>query len=679
MTPEVPMSRVLLLLVLLAPALATAAEDLNVLPKDPPPRKALYSALLAECQKHFQARKAVVEKLKTASDVQAYQQALKTKFVDALGGFPEKTPLNARTVGSLKRDGYRIEKVIYESRPNHHVTANLYIPEGKGPFPGIVMPLGHSTNGKAAGYMQRGAVLLAQNGFVALVYDPIGQGERMQLLDKLGQPEVKGSTTEHTLIGVGALLVGRCTASYRIWDGIRSIDYLASRPEVDPAKIGCTGCSGGGTLTSYLMALDDRIVAAAPSCFITSLDRLFQTLGPQDAEQNIPGQVAFGMDHADYLLLRAPKPTLICAATGDFFDIQGTWDTFREVKRIYTRLGVPERVEMLEADTKHGYEKHHREGMARFFSRWLKGVEAVIVEKDFPLESDKALQCTRTGQVLSDLRGKSCYDLNAEAAADLAKARGAKEWKAGELAKEVERVLGLPAIAPAKMEDNLARRDGFPLPLLKSFKDATLPGSRVIVHDRGKEAALSGAARINVMTFAIDPRGIGETAPGLLAEGKRATFGVTSKEAFLSQHLAKPLLGQQVADLLACTKDLERDGPLELVGIGSAAPVILHAAALNPKVTAVTLERGIPSWDLVVRTPVNNDQLVNVVTGALKTYDLPDLMASLAPRPLTIKNPVDAAGEPLSAEAANEAFKVVKDAYAKKGAGDKFKLLIGAK
>src|SRR5262249_45122905 len=155
--------------------------------------------LIAECQKHFEARKAEVEKLKTPEEIAARQKVLREKFVAALGGFPEKTPLNAKTVGTLKRDGYRIEKVIYESRPEHHVTANLYIPEGNGPFPGVVMPLGHSQNGKAADYMQHGALLLVKNGFVALVYDPIGQGERSQLLDKLGNPAIKGSTNEHTM------------------------------------------------------------------------------------------------------------------------------------------------------------------------------------------------------------------------------------------------------------------------------------------------------------------------------------------------------------------------------------------------------------------------------------------------------------------------------------------------
>src|SRR5207237_3992482 len=154
--------------------------------------------------------------------------------------------------------------------------------------------------------------LLAKNGLAVLSYDPIGQGERVQLLDRMGKPAVKGSTTEHTLTGIGALLVGRETASYRVWDGIRSLDYLTSRSEIDPKRLGCTGNSGGGTMTAYLMALDERIVAAVPSCYITSLERLFATIGPQDAEQNITGQVAFGMEHADYLTMRAQQATLMC-------------------------------------------------------------------------------------------------------------------------------------------------------------------------------------------------------------------------------------------------------------------------------------------------------------------------------------------------------------------------------
>ena len=447
------MRRVALLAVVLLCGTVVAADDLTVLKPakgETPPRKLLHAYLLAECDKHFATRKAEVEKLKTPADIAARQKALREKFIEALGGFPGKTPLNAKTVGTLKRDGYTIEKVIYESRPEHHVTANLYLPEGKGPFPGVLMPLGHSQNGKAADYMQRGAILLAKNGIASLVYDPIGQGERSQLLDKIGNPAIKGSTSEHTMCGVGAILVGRGTATYRIWDGMRSLDYLASRPEIDAKKLGCTGCSGGGTLTAYLMALDDRILAAAPSCYLTNLERLFATIGPQDAEQNITGQVALGIDHADYVFLRAPRPTLILASTRDFFDIQGTWSTFRESKRIYTILGFPERVDLIEADAGHGYPKSHREAMARFMSRWLKGEDKVITEGDWPIEKDAALQCTRSGQVLDDFKGKSVYDQNAALATEFAKMRAAKRRKLEDFRKEVSQTLGLPNEQPVE-------------------------------------------------------------------------------------------------------------------------------------------------------------------------------------------------------------------------------------
>ncbi|MCI0441396.1 MAG: S9 family peptidase, partial [Chloroflexi bacterium] len=343
------MRSVTLLALLLFTVRARADEDLKILPTDGKdnPRKMLYLHLQAEAGTHFDARRKAVAALKTPEEVQRRQQELRAKFIAALGGFPEKTPLKPRVVGKLQGEGFRVEKVIYESQPDHHVTAVFYIPEGKGPFPGVLLPCGHSANGKAADAYQRACILMAQNGLAVLCYDPIGQGERFQILAKGGKP-ITGGTSEHTMVGVGALLVGRCTATYRIWDGIRSLDYLASRPEVDPKRLGCTGNSGGGTLTAYLMALDERIVAAAPSCYITSLEKLFTTIGPQDAEQNIPGQVAFGMEHADYVTLRAPRPTLICIGSQDYFDAQGAWTTYREASLIYGLLGHGERVHLFE-------------------------------------------------------------------------------------------------------------------------------------------------------------------------------------------------------------------------------------------------------------------------------------------------------------------------------------------
>lgn len=588
----------------------------------PPERAMLHEYLLKECQKHFDARRQTVAGLKTADDVRKRQAELRRSFLAALGPFPEKTPLKPQVVDSKKYDGYTLERVIYESRPSHHVTANFYLPEGKGPFPGVLLPCGHSANGKAAEAYQKACILFAKHGFAVLCYDPIGQGERLQLLDAQGKPAVKGSTTEHTLTGIGALLVGQSTATYRIWDGIRSIDYLASRPEVDPKRLGCTGNSGGGTLTAYLMALDDRIVAAAPSCYITSLERLFATIGPQDAEQNILGQVAFGMEHADYVTLRAPKPTLILTGTQDFFDIQGSWTTFREAKRIFATLGHGERVDFFEYDDKHGFSQPRREAALRFLCRWLQGKDDAPTEGMIQVLKDADLQCTRTGQVLEDFKGVSVFDLTSQREIALLWAR--KPLAREALLKEVRRLLALPGKAKA----------GSFLADAKTFE--TEPGVRVVFAEKQANPKLTTAVSLRVgdKEYALQLRGLGVDEKQPLLSGE--------KEAFLALHLNRPLVGQQVIDILSAVEYLGKD--VELTARGPACIAALHAAALDTRIKSLTVEGGLISWSSIVNTPISNGQLANVAPGVLAVYDVPDLAAAIAPRDLTIRNPVTAAG-----------------------------------
>jgi dienelactone hydrolase len=641
-----------------------AADDLTVLPAQSDgvtPRKMLSQYLEAQAKKHFDTRRAEVAKLQTLAEVLQRGRQLRERFVKALGGFPERTPLNARTVGTLSGDGYHIDKVIYESRTGHHVTANLYLPAGPGPFPAVLMPIGHSANGKAADYVQRGCILLAKSGLAALAYDPIGQGERSQLLDAQGKPAFAGSTNEHTALGVGALLVGRNTASYRVWDGIRSLDYLASRPDIDAKRLGCTGCSGGGTLTSYLMALDDRIVAAAPSCYLTSLERLFATIGPQDAEQNITGQVAFGMEHADYLTMHLPRPTLICAASRDFFDIQGTWTTFREAKLLYGLAGHAERVDLAEFNTTHGYPKPQREAVVRWMRRWLLSKDDASVEEDFAIRKDAELACTRTGQVLEDLKGTSAFDLNAARERELAaqRVKFQKAHSPEELLREVRRRIGLAeTIAPAtKRPVGQIKREGVVIdklvfetePCIRvpalEFKPADkdvsgLPCLLAVSGDgKAKDAALGGAfeqqAKAGRRVLALDLRGMGETAPNPTPANRRNYHGGDTKEAFLALHLDRPLLGQRTYDLLAVCRCLREEGikELEVVGEGTAVPIVLHAAVLDPSLVRVRLNHpAVASWSEVVRQPLAENQLTNVVPGALEVYDLPDLVRLLGPR-----------------------------------------------
>ena len=273
----------------------------------PQPRAMMTHWLNAQTEAAAQRWADRYESLKTPEQIASYQQELSQRFVEELGGFPERTPLNPQVTGVIQREGYRVEKILFESQPRHYVSALCFIPDSpqwQAPYPGVLVVCGHSANGKALAGYQSATALLALNGMVGLIIDPICQGERYQHLDPDGKITVASSTQGHTLVGLGAILLGQNTARFEIWDGMRGIDYLQSREDVDPARIGCMGNSGGGTQTAYLMALDDRIQAASPSCYITSFSHLLGTIGPQDAEQNIHGQLAWGMDHADYLLMR---------------------------------------------------------------------------------------------------------------------------------------------------------------------------------------------------------------------------------------------------------------------------------------------------------------------------------------------------------------------------------------
>jgi dienelactone hydrolase len=654
----------LVCLILLHPVLPVNAQ---AQPRRDP--DTLYAFLEAEAKKHFDARRRAVAALKSPEDVRKRQQELRKRFLEALGDLPEKTPLNAKVVGRKSCDGYTLERVLYESRPEHHVTANFYLPEGTGPFPGVLVPCGHSANGKAAEAYQRVCILMAKNGLAALCYDPIGQGERIQLLDRMGKPAVKGSTTEHTLAGIGALLVGRNTATYRIWDGIRSLDYLASRPEVDPKRLGCTGNSGGGTLTSYLMALDDRILAAAPSCYVTSLERLFATIGPQDAEQNITGQVAFGMEHADYVTMRAPKPTLILTGTQDFFDIQGSWTTFREAKLLYGLMGHGERVDLFEYNDRHGFSKPRREAAMKWMRRWLLEKDDAPSESDFPIHKDADLQCTRTGQVLEDFKGASVFDLNARRERELTRAR--KPLEREQLLKEVRRLLALPADVPKArwVEEDL---------VIETEPGVKLHFMQVLAAQKASFAldVLLAAGEARPHQYRLQLRGLGHGIDRPVLSG--------DKESFLSLHLARPLLGQRVLDLLSAVdflgKEVRQTRPpgYHLEARGPAGIAALHAAALDPRIKSVTIEGSLVSWSSVMRTPISKGQLANAVPGVLAYYDLPDLAAQIAPRPLTVRAPVDAKGAPVTQEELDRAWAATRTAYEAAGQPKNLKLLAGS-
>lgn len=649
--------------------LAPSAEDLTCLKVEPgstPPGAVFYRELQEEAFAALDKRKETFEQLKSPDQIHDYQQRLRDFFIKQLGGFPERTPLNPQVLGTIEADGYRIEKVIFESQPQHHVTANLYLPQKtQPPFPAVLVSSGHSRTAKTADYNQRFGIMLALHGMAALCYDPIGQGERSQILTSDGKPEFSGTTQEHFLIGVGSILVGTNTARYRIWDAMRAIDYLASRPDIDGQRIGMTGCSGGGTLTSYVMALDDRIACAAPSCYLTTFRRLIETIGPQDAEQNIFGQVAFGLDQPDYILLRAPRPTLISSTTSDFFDIQGTWDNLRQNKRIYARLGFPERVDLIEAEGTHGVQPANLAAITQWLRRWLAGKDDAVTIRPFSIRPEKELLCTDSGQVLRLPKERSVFDLNVERDQLLAKQRR-ELWEKQPLEKMLQSVREVAGVrklsdipAPKRDKAGKVQRDSYhidklvlrtdsavPLPALTFHPKEPQDDAYLYLHEGGKLADGAPGGPIEKLVeegyvvVSVDLRGQGETFP---ADSKPDAMLGDWKSFYLAYLLGKSVVGMHTEDAISAGHFLayyqtEKPRKVHLVGVGKAAIPALHAAALEPGLfTTVTLRNAPHDWSSIVGLPAPVGQLTSTVHGALGVYDLPDLVRSLGPEKVRIE------------------------------------------
>jgi len=661
---------------------------------EPVPPKMLQTHFRRLAHEALDERLAKYESLQTPQQIVAWQNDLRAKFVANISGSPTKSPLNSRVVGRLDRGDHRIEKIIYESVPGFLVTANLYLPQGDGPFPGVLVPCGHSANGKAYTTYQKVCILLARNGCAALIFDPPGQGERKQVLkpDADAHDSHDGAfsaTGEHMVTGVAPILLGENLATHMIRDGIRGIDYLCSRPDIDASKIGCTGNSGGGNQTSFLMAIDERIVAAAPGNFITTTRIKNERPGPGDAEQNIFGQTRDGLDHPDFVMLRAPRPTLILAATQDFVPIEGSWIAFRQAKRLYGRLGFPERVGLAETDDRHGYNSELRVAMVRFMRRWLLGIDDAITEPaEVETLPDRELLCTTHGQVLLEPDSRSIFDLNRETSARLADRRTLR-WSAlndagkRSLVRElagVSEIGELPAASVTVSEqttleeqpdaDNvrasqvrLSHDSDLVLPgrlvqpssgpikrCVLVLADSSLPASQQAIADAGK------LARDGATVLSVDLAGLGSTTMKPWRYGSMSgVLGPNSAEWFIAYMLGKSFVGLRTNQILLASRWLQTmtgsSSPVELLAIGEPCVPALHAAVVEPELFGqVTLRQPLQSWQSVVDTPVTKRQLPNVIHGVLRHYDLPDLVKLFPPDRLTIEQPLDAAGEPVNAQ-----------------------------
>jgi cephalosporin-C deacetylase-like acetyl esterase len=356
-----------------------------------------------------------IESKKQLENRQAY---IRKKFIEAIGGLPASdTPLNAKITGTVECDGFKIEKVIFESRPNTFVTSNLYIPDGVTSPRGAVLFLsGHHDQAKHHPEYQTVCQYLVKAGLIVLSMDPPGQGERLNYYEaSLKDSTIRPGTGEHDYMGSQCWPVGDSLARYFVHDAMRAVDYLCTRREVNPAKIGVTGNSGGGTQTSMVVICDPRIAAVAPATFIMNRKDYLLAGQAQDAEQIWPGFTALGFDHEDILLMMVPKPVRVLAVRYDFFPIDATRRTVQRTKRFWELYNKIDNIDLIEDDSVHRYTPALAKAAAEFFSKHLLGKVSSLQDNEIKSLEPSELWCTKSGQIRGEIEhARTIYEENCD-------------------------------------------------------------------------------------------------------------------------------------------------------------------------------------------------------------------------------------------------------------------------
>lgn len=668
----------LLLMLFSAFTFLANAQDYDILPVEG--RNNLFNEyLLSEFDSVIVKRKEIVkDALLSKENVLEYQSQLYENYVKLFGEFPEKLPLNAEAVGTVStNDGYHIEKIHYQSRLNHHITANLYIPEtGTAPYPTVVVLCGHYPVAKSYSDYQNLSILMAKNGIAAFIIDPICQGERNQFHDSEGKLTFVGNSGTSSLskLDVGASMNGSSVAAHLLWDNRMGVDYLYTRTDVvDTSKIGCTGHSGGGAQATNFLAFDKRLKAGAVANYLSNETRTFKELGPQVAPQNLAFEGVFGFDQASYIELFAPKPFMIIATTTDFFPIEGARETFAEVQPFYDTLGVKEKVTLFETEDVHDYTKIKREAAVRWFKRWFTGNNDTIIEANqniLPLDS---LTVTSTGQVYTNFPGEmTVQDINLEIA--LSDSVNRKDfWAINTKDSCLNMVKYLIRLKedyepPVSEVTESIDRDTYTIDKVKITSGNNVPVTGLLFKPKNLSAKAPATLYLNGdgkgtyadagsiieefyinkgnIVFAIDVRGFGETSDNpAMNDTKHGNNEFRNN--MISLYLGKPLIGQRVEDIMKSVTILLEDSDvdpdrLSIEGLGRAATAALHAAALDTRIKSVILRKTIKSMIEHIEDPSIPNGMTHQVNSALKYYDLPDLVNAISPRNVSFQKSLDA-------------------------------------
>jgi dienelactone hydrolase len=644
--------------------------------------------------KYLDEREKEIAALKTKEEWMMRQSKVREILMKIVGPFPEKTPLNARVTGIVKKDGFRIEKIIYESMPEFYVTACLFIPDGiKGKRPAIIHVSGHSFLSFRTPETQKQIYNLVRKGFIVFAIDPLSQGERVQYWDSQKNGSMMGTSPsgEHRYAGNQMYISGVSPGRYFIWDGIRAVDYLFTRKEVDSGRIGIFGCSGGGTQTTYIAAFDERIKAAAPGCYITGFRRLLESIGADDPEQNFFHGLKYGISQEDLLELRAPRPIMISSTTRDFFSIQGAMEVFSEVRQAYKAFGKEENAMQVIDDAGHGFNRNIT-AIYAFFQRMLD-LPGNSGEESFDGFLPEDLRITGTGQISTSLGGVTAFSLNKKESETwiekIMESRKNMSLHLDKVVAEARELSGF-SVPDSKIRSVFRgryQRDGYAvemyaiqgdgnyvIPLLLFVpKNRERFSSLIYLNPGGKAADASPGGRIEKLVKA----GYMVAAPDLLGTGE-----VRSDEFFIwncniSVLTGESLVGVQAGNIIKVADFLKERDDVVKESIGAIVydelcPSMLHAAAFDRSITPVILSGTLLSYSSLVLNRFYDLTYYNyAVAGSLHAYDLPDLMGCIAPRKLALLGMKDQMKQPASALLTGQELSFPRNVYSHLNISDK--------
>ena len=599
-------------------------------------------------QRQLRERKSEISAIRTVADAERRKKSVREKILRAMGGLPDyKGPLNPRTTGAIHGDAFTIEKLQYESLPGFFITADLYRPNKPGRYPGILLQSGHTQEGKPE--LQRGAINLALKGFVVLAFDPMGGGEREQTYSKELDRSAAGWTTmEHLQAEAQTLMVGQGLARYFIWDAVRSLDYLASRPDVDAARIGALGCSGGGALTTYIGALDPRVKAVAPACSTNSFELEFgrpTPMGEFHGEMSLPGFLAAGLDTADFVELAAPKPWIILATEGDFFTPDAAKIVYEEARNWYGLYDAEDKVQFFVGPGPHGTPLETREAVYRFMIRWLKDGQGDFREQPVHLYTNFELLVTRTGRVDDEPGSRRIHQIILE---DY-RARK-RQGTVPELIAKL-RDLKIPSEGPApqvKVVDSASnhlniRFESEPgVEIAGRLYVPPSPGRKgavLLVGDPGMASLAERIAKAGRVVLELQPRDSPwsyDNRPmiGNWAANTRAELIGRNLPAMRAHDIVRGV------DVLAAREDVD-PASIRAAARGVKGIWLLLAAAVEPRIGRVWLDRTPYNFRSALERSTNTNLFEAVIPGFALHWDLEDLVKVMGARPVMWTDPAN--------------------------------------